>query len=76
MTMIVKEIYREYDEKGNCIRERTVLQDGGLGQEEAEKKITETEKKLSTAEENLNKAFDGLNKVFKDVGNVFKDMFK
>lgn len=65
---VKKEIIREYDKDGKLVRERTILDDGGLGQEEAEKRL-----KGAWARK---KAFEHMDKAFEEMDKAFKSIFK
>jgi hypothetical protein len=66
--MIRKEVRRVYDAKGNLIRETTILEDGGLGQEEAEKRLKESG--------DMDSLFGKMDDMFKEMNNMFKKTFK
>lgn len=69
VTMISKKTIREFDKDGNVIREQIILNDGGMGQEAAEKK-------LSADEEKMDKASKRMDSMFKDMDDLMKDLFK
>ena len=57
---VSKEVIREYKD-GKLVRERTIINDGGTSQEEAEQR--------------LDKANERMSKMFEDMDNLFKDLF-
>ena len=76
VAMIKKEVIREYDKDGKVVRERTILHDGGLGQEEAEKVMEKAEERMKGAEEKTEKANKRMNGMFKKMEEMFSDMDK
>jgi hypothetical protein len=64
---IKKEVIREFDKDSKIIRERTIIQDGGVGQEEAEKQLKEAEEKLDKTTGRMDGFFKGMDKLFKDL---------
>jgi hypothetical protein len=63
-TCIKRTVTRQYDDKGNVVKEQVILEDGGVGQEEAEKRLEKT-----------NKAFARMDKMFQEMDGIFKDLF-
>lgn len=62
---VKKEVIREYDEKGNLVRERTILHEGG--KEESDK--------IDKAFGKMNKVFDKMHDMFNEMNDAFKEIF-
>lgn len=66
---VSKEVIKEYDKDGKLIRERTIINDGGTSQEEAEKILKSAEDRLNKTDgvfKRMNGIFDEMDKLFKE----------
>ena len=67
ITKVSKEVIREYDKDGKLVRERTIINDGGTSQKEAEDRLDKAEKRMDGAFSHMDKMFEEMNKMFKEL---------
>jgi len=71
ITKVSKEVIREFDKDGKVIRERTIINDGGTSQKEAEDRLNKAEEKLDKTDG----AFKRMDNIFAEMDKLFKDLF-
>lgn len=75
ITKVSKEVIKEYDKDGKLVRERTIINDGGTSQGEAEERLKSAEERLDKMGGKMDNAFKRMDNIFSEMDKMFKDLF-